>query len=331
MSDFVNTIDAIGDDAVVAGLLERSITEFCDDVLTYIASHAFYGCSKLATVKLPKVTTAERQAFNSCTNLTNVSLDLLLGPKSTDGSSMFSGCSKLVSIHLPSWKIKISSGMFTNCSKLLRCDMPLAIGVTSSAFANCSNLMEIRLPCATSLDGSSFMTCSKLCALTLPYADAVVTISSVSSYASNIMFFQTGYIFVPSSLLESYKAATNWSAYAGRFKAMENYNALDKWDEDYTNAGYTIVHPKTVFTTATADSGATYTFNLSSAIVFEAGKTYKVLYDHNEYEIVATDQGIVHEADDETVFTIGQSNGSAVNVVQTRAELFSSVIGIYAM
>lgn len=33
----------------------------------------------------------------------------------------------------------------------------------------------------------------------------------------------TGYIYVPKALIEDYKIATNWSVYADRFRAIENY------------------------------------------------------------------------------------------------------------
>ena len=32
-----------------------------------------------------------------------------------------------------------------------------------------------------------------------------------------------GYIYVPKALLEDYKVATNWSVYADKFRAIEDY------------------------------------------------------------------------------------------------------------
>ena len=32
-----------------------------------------------------------------------------------------------------------------------------------------------------------------------------------------------GYIYVPRALVDTYKAATNWSAYAAQFRALEEY------------------------------------------------------------------------------------------------------------
>lgn len=33
----------------------------------------------------------------------------------------------------------------------------------------------------------------------------------------------TGYIYVPSALVDSYKAATNWTTYADQIRAIEDY------------------------------------------------------------------------------------------------------------
>lgn len=42
----------------------------------------------------------------------------------------------------------------------------------------------------------------------------------------------TGYIYVPRSLVDSYKAATNWSTYAAQFRALEDYTVDGTVDGD---------------------------------------------------------------------------------------------------
>lgn len=326
MSEFVNTIDTLGDEAVLKSIIERSITEICDDIVSEVCLGVFQNCTSLATAKLPNATKLNESAFKGCSSLTEVDFSSV----TEQGNYMFQECSALKKVSFPSFNSTVNRSAFYGCRSLIRCDLPMAAGLGQYAFQECSNLMELYLPESSSISGSAITACIKLCALILPNESKVATLTSAFIYSSETIA-NTGYIFVPSSLLETYKAATNWSTYAGRFKAMENYNALNKWDEDYTDVGYSIVHPKMVFTTAAADGGTIYTFSLANAITFVTGKTYKILYDHNEYEIVATEQGIVHEAEDETAFTIGQSDGATLNVVQTRAERFSSVLGIYAM
>ena len=74
MSEFINTIDVLGDDAVVDGIIQRTITEFKDNVVSKVGQYAFYGCASLTNVDLPAVTEIENDAFNGCTILTVVVL-----------------------------------------------------------------------------------------------------------------------------------------------------------------------------------------------------------------------------------------------------------------
>ena len=63
MSDFINTVDVLGDDAVSDSIINRTITEFKDDVVTSIGSNAFSGCSALTEVVLPNVLNVDASAF----------------------------------------------------------------------------------------------------------------------------------------------------------------------------------------------------------------------------------------------------------------------------
>ena len=152
MSDFVPTIDILGDAVLTDSIIDRSITEFLDQLATSIGVNAFISCSALTSVSLPAATSI--------------------------GNSAFSGCSKLTSISLPA---------------------------------------------ATSIGSSAFSYCSKLEALILSNADAVCTLSSNNEFISTPIASGTGYIYVPSALVDSYKAATKWSTYANQIRAIEDY------------------------------------------------------------------------------------------------------------
>ena len=53
MSEFINTIDALGDDVVIDSIINKTITEFKDDKVTSVGQYAFYGCTQLSDVDLP--------------------------------------------------------------------------------------------------------------------------------------------------------------------------------------------------------------------------------------------------------------------------------------
>ena len=98
MSDFVNSFDILGDDAVTDSILKRTINSYFDNTVIKIGQRAFYECSELVSVDLPNVTSMEEYAFGYCSKL--VSVDL---PNVTSiGQKAFYYCSKLTTLILRS-------------------------------------------------------------------------------------------------------------------------------------------------------------------------------------------------------------------------------------
>jgi hypothetical protein len=69
----------------------------------------------------------------------------------------------------------------------------------------------------------AFYECKALIALVLRETSAVCTVSSSGIFGSTPIANGAGYIYVPAALVDSYKAATNWSAFAAQFRALEDY------------------------------------------------------------------------------------------------------------
>ena len=108
-----NTIDIIGDNALIDQIIRRSIAKIEDNVLLSIGSNAFTKCSKLTSVELPAATSIGDYAFSYCSKLTSVEL-----PAATSiGSSAFNSCSNLTSVELPA-ATSIGNFAFSYCSKL---------------------------------------------------------------------------------------------------------------------------------------------------------------------------------------------------------------------
>lgn len=74
MSDFVNTIDVVGDKALLNSITDRSITKISDNIVETIGRSAFCSCASLTTVDFPAVTRIDDQAFYKCSSLTSVIL-----------------------------------------------------------------------------------------------------------------------------------------------------------------------------------------------------------------------------------------------------------------
>ncbi|MGN0990220.1 MAG: leucine-rich repeat protein, partial [Candidatus Ventricola sp.] len=117
----------------------------------------------------------------------------------------------------------IGSSAFQSCSALTSISLPEATSIGNYAFQSCSALTSISLPVATSIGSNAFYSCSKLEALILSNADAVCKLDSTNVFNYTLIASGTGYIYVPSALVDSYKNATNWSTYANQFRAIEDY------------------------------------------------------------------------------------------------------------
>ena len=147
MSNFINTIDQLGDDVVLKSLIDRSITEFKDNVLTTnLKSYAFGYCTNLKEVRLPKVTgNVDGYAFSYCTNLETVEF----------------------------------------CEN---------VTFTYGVFTGANNMKAL-----------------------------ILRSNQICKDISGSKLTGTCYIYVPSSLVESYKTASYWKSHASYIRALEDY------------------------------------------------------------------------------------------------------------
>ena len=110
------------------------------------------------------------------------------------------GCTKLTSVVLPAVRITDGNSM-SGCSAITKADF--------------SNLRTIRY--------STFYNNKKLIALIIR-RHAVTTLDNTTNVFKNTPIESgTGYIYVPSDMVSSYKSATNWSTYADQIRAIEDY------------------------------------------------------------------------------------------------------------
>lgn len=200
MADFINTAEVIGDDRLTNSIIDRTVTEYCDDSVEVIGVSAFHKCDKLVTVNCPKVDIKHfgAKTFSGCTSLKNVHYDTTVYHGLGYPTDMFRSCSSLEEIILYG-----NSGqtMFADCTALKKVDM-----------------------LAGSVSGySCFQGCNSLIMLILRKTDSIHTLGNVSFFDGTPIASGTGYIYVPRALVDTYKAATNWSTYANQFRALEDY------------------------------------------------------------------------------------------------------------
>lgn len=242
MAEFINTIDVLGDDAVIDSIIDRTITEFKDDQVMKVGTYAFYKCTALTEVDLPNVTNIGDYAFNGCQSLATVCFSNC----STIGNNAFEGCAKLDELteeNFPSLT-SVGSNAFKS-TKIKKVSLPLLTTIAQFAFPSLTSITEIRLPSAKVLNGAfggcygniklvdlpvcteiklkAFNACPNIANFVLR-SETLCTIDSYTAVCGfNYNYWTNTKIFVPRALVEDYKVATNWSVYADFFYALEDY------------------------------------------------------------------------------------------------------------
>ena len=143
--------------------------------LLFISDRTFYGCSSLESIHIPKsVIEVGSGLFGDCTSLHSVQLEGAFQSSSYFSMygiahSMFSGCSTLKRITLPSEVQVISSFAFENCAALSELSLPDALlKISSGAFLKCLSIKEIKLPSLMEIiEHDAFRGCANLCKVDL--------------------------------------------------------------------------------------------------------------------------------------------------------------------
>ncbi len=134
----------------------------------------------------------------------------------------FYNCIALECVDLPNITI-MGQGVFTGCSGLKKINIPKITALQQGTFSGCSSLVVLDLPGVTALMGNQMVkNCYALTAMILRYT-SVCGFQYSGGLAASSIATGKAYIYVPSALVDSYKAATNWSQFADQFRALEDY------------------------------------------------------------------------------------------------------------
>lgn len=222
-----------GDDGSLKSLIDRTVSSFdFPSGLTAIGASAFQFCTYLEISSIPSgVTSINDNAFQRCRNITSLALPSSLR---TIGIDVFKYCSGLTSVTCAG-NVTIGSGAFHNCTNLASASFPsMNVGNFSTVFGSstssnaCQNLAFVDIGMSGKIAANAFANCYKLQTLVLRKTSAVCTLANVSAFTNTPMRGYgslTGTVYVPSALISSYQAETNWSTlYSGgtlTFAAIE--------------------------------------------------------------------------------------------------------------
>lgn len=188
-----------GDDSEVekyVSLISDNIEDFESDRITSVCQYTFAYRANLKTVSLPNLKSSNTRVFTNCDSL--------------------------VSLSIPNMSGYTYQYMCAYCGALKTADVRRASYVSSYSFYSCSSLTTLEFNRVGTIATNAFNGCTKLATLILR-STSVVTLSGTSAFTGTKIAGTGGYIYVPSSLIEDYKAASNWSTYASKFRAIEDY------------------------------------------------------------------------------------------------------------
>lgn len=128
----------------------------------------------------------------------------------------------LVSVNLPE-VTNLGSYAFYQATGLTTVKLPKLTTVSTQVFYGCTKLQHADCGMLGNIPAQTFNACTSLTELILRKSNTICTLSNVNGINNTSIGKGIGYIYVPSALIENYKANTNWSGFANQFRAIEDY------------------------------------------------------------------------------------------------------------
>jgi len=238
-------------------IVDRNAFEECTHLGTIdlpecsrIGYSAFFNCSMLTTVSAIKwmgerAVNGDTNVFANCANLKEVCVGSLSGVPagafasnralesfSTSTatvifSSAFESDTRLNLISFPECT-RIHTNAFRGCISLSSVIFPKASELYANVFSECINMKSAEFPNLNYISNSAFRGCVNLTAVTVGTERSSVCQMKSSDAFSGVS--PNVSIFVPDSLVDSYKTATNWTYYSSRIAGVTQFSVALPYD-----------------------------------------------------------------------------------------------------
>lgn len=182
----------IGEISGGGGWDQKSLTEGVakiinlDNSASFVASNAFMDNNTIQTVNLSYATSVGNDAFVQCITLKQVSLPV---------------CSY------------IGKSAFAFCQNLNQISLPVCSYINDRTFYYCNALKQVSLPVCSYIGNDAFWNCYRLSIITIGYS-SVCSLYNSNVFEETKITSSTGSIYVPTSLVDAYKSAENWSYFS---------------------------------------------------------------------------------------------------------------------
>lgn len=156
--------------------------------VTVVGGYAFKNCDGLKSVVIPE----------SVTSLSN---------------NTFDGCVALENATFPENETSVYSSAFRDCYSITSVTVPEGVtNIATYAFYQCRNLVNVHMPSSLEIiQAYAFASCYSVAYYDFSKHTVVPTLSATNAFSNIPADCQ---IRVPASLVDEWKAASNWSSYA---------------------------------------------------------------------------------------------------------------------
>lgn len=183
-----------------------------------ITENGTYDVTNYASANVNVESSSSGESTDYLAQLLNGTITSYSSDEVTNLKAIMSGVG-IQSVSLPNCSNASINNIFYNCRSLEIVNLPKLTYAYRGMFYGCSKLASLSLPCCNNIGVQAFMNASTLTSLTLG-ANSVATLQNTNAFTNTPIASGTGYIYVPSDLVESYKSANNWSTYASQIMAI---------------------------------------------------------------------------------------------------------------
>ena len=238
------------------------------DSVTTIGGQAFQECSGLTSINIPSgVTSIGAYPLDSCNALSSITVDnsnTVYDSRNncnaiieTNTNKLIAGCKNTI---IPNTVTSIDDYVFYECTGLTSINIPSGVtNIGDYAFYDCTSLTSINIPSGvTNIGDYAFNDCSGFTSITVNATTPPILGTDVFNNTNNCP------IYVPNESVDTYKAASGWSAYASRIQGMG-------CSERHIYTLNTTSYPQTVAASATSfELSFTYTDSYTSTTCEES-------------------------------------------------------------
>ncbi len=215
--ELIQLVDELPEYNAPSSFLNGTMTSFVDSQNTSIRSNALRAITSLQSAEITEATLIGDDCFNGCLNLVSVRLDKI----TAFSNAMFWGCSSLQYVYAPMATV-FGTNSFRDLASIKHFIAPSFTADFNISAGNNSILTKLDVYSSRVTN-----TYPQLTLLIVRKTDGVVSLPNTNNiHQGNPDGVE---IYVPQSLIDSYKVSTNWSVFADCIKPLEGsaYEATD--------------------------------------------------------------------------------------------------------